>query len=162
MNPQGAELLAQLRDIHGAAPPSLWPPAPGWWVLALLLLAVLLWLGRRLLRVAANRRRRRQLLDELTQFLDASDAATQPRQFVSGLNRICKAVALRRFPDDNCAPLQGEQWRHFLELHAPPGTDTNILALLESGPYRRNPQSDPDFDPGALTLFVQKFIANHG
>ena len=41
MNPEDAQLLAELKDIHGAADPGWWPPAPGWWLLALLLLLML-------------------------------------------------------------------------------------------------------------------------
>ena len=43
----GAELAAQLRDIHLPLPPSWWPPQPGWWLIALALLAACLWWLRR-------------------------------------------------------------------------------------------------------------------
>jgi hypothetical protein len=157
-----SELLAQLRDIHGAPPPSWWPPAPGWWVLSVLLLLSLTWLGHRVLRAMVDRRRRRKQLTELARFVEATDAMTEPQKFVAGLNRMCKAVALRRFPDQRCAPMQGEQWRAFLEQKAPPGADPAVLALLEDGPYRPHAQHDPDFDARALTRFVQGFISSHG
>ena len=44
MSAANEQLLSQLRDIHAAAEPGWWPPAPGWWVVALLL-AVGIWLN---------------------------------------------------------------------------------------------------------------------
>jgi len=46
---QGADPLAQLRDIHIPDSVSWWPPAPGWWGLVVIIFVamVLVWLWRR-------------------------------------------------------------------------------------------------------------------
>ena len=60
MNPLAAPPL-DLRDIHAAAEPAFWPPAPGWWLLAGLGLFVILVAGRWLFRRIRRQRYQRQL-----------------------------------------------------------------------------------------------------
>ena len=38
MSGDHSQQLAQLADIHVAAEPGMWPPAPGWWVLGFIAL----------------------------------------------------------------------------------------------------------------------------
>jgi hypothetical protein len=158
MNPEGADLLSQLRDIHAAPPPPWWPPAPGWWVLAVLLLLLLIYLSRKALARLRVRRRRHALLHQLEQFVRNTDADSQPQAFLSGLNRICKVVALRAFPDQSCAPRQGEAWRQFLQQNSTSQWQGDVLDPFESGPY----QPAPEFDREQLLGFVRAWILNHG
>ena len=106
MNPQGADLLSQLKDIHGAPAAPWWPPAPGWWVLALLA-AVGLYFA---LRYAGKLHQARKRRVRLARFVDGVeeliDPLLSPQKFLSSLNRIFKIVALRAFPKSQCARMQ--------------------------------------------------------
>ena len=64
MNPTAAATL-NLRDIHAAAEPAVWPPAPGWWLLAVLLVAGLVSGSLWLLRRYRAYRLKCQIMDEL-------------------------------------------------------------------------------------------------
>jgi hypothetical protein len=158
MNPQAADMLSQLRDIHAAPMPSWWPPAPGWWVLAVLLLLLLVFLGRRAVNRLRVQRRRRQLLHQLDRFIATTDAESEPQAFLSGLNRYCKSVALRAFPGETCAPLQGAAWAHFLQKHSKQQWPEALLSTFESGPY----QPVPEFDRDQLAGFVRRWVSSHG
>jgi hypothetical protein len=158
MNPQAPDLLSQLRDIHTAPQPPWWPPAPGWWVLAVLLLLVLVYFARKALNRLRVRRRRHELLRQLDYFVSITDAETRPQAFLAGLNRICKSVAMQAFPDQVCAPRQGESWRLFLQEHSAAKWPETALTAFESGPY----QPAPDFDRDQLLGFVRAWISSHG
>ena len=106
MNTQGSPLLAQLADIHGAAQPGWWPPAPGWWLLGLILLALLALALRKALARLAVRRRRKAWIGALEALSREHDPARQPREYLAGLNCLFRAVALRAFPGAACARLQ--------------------------------------------------------
>ncbi len=104
----GADPLAQLRDIHLPPPVSSWPPAPGWWLLALLLVvlltaAIALWLRRR----RRNAYRRAALVE--LQRLGADHAAD-----VAAINALLKRTALAAGFTESAA-LSGEAWLQFLE-----------------------------------------------
>ena len=118
MNPDLQQQLAQLADIHPAGPPPWWPPAPGWWLLAGLLLLVAWFLLRKLLARLAVRRRQRDLLDELEMLRDRHDPAGRPGDYLAGLNRLFRAVALRAFPESQCARLgpPSPQCRPYLKV----------------------------------------------
>jgi hypothetical protein len=155
MNP---DLLSQLRDIHAAAPVSWWPPAPGWWVLGLLLLAVLVWLGRRVLARYRVRQRRKQMLawvDHLNVFIDPG---VDPQGYLSTINRIFKLVALRAFPERDCAALSGQDWADFLIAQMKNLPSAEALMVLASGPY----DPAPKFDAQVMSELARVWIRKHG
>ena len=155
MNP---DLLSQLRDIHGAAPVSWWPPAPGWWILALLILVLLAWLGRRVIAGYRVSQRRRQMLGWVDHLNANVDPQRDPQAYLSTLNRIFKLVALRAFPDQHCAALNGQDWADFLLEKMKKQQASESLNVLASGPY----DPAPGFDPETLSELSRYWIKKHG
>ena len=111
MNPLAAPAL-DLRDIHAAAPPSLWPPAPGWWVLAVLLLVVLVVFGRWLARRLRQRRYKRQVLNEL-ELLSDCYTKESVADFIAAQSTLMRRVALSRYTRERVASLTGSDWLRF-------------------------------------------------
>ncbi|MDT8321411.1 MAG: DUF4381 domain-containing protein [Xanthomonadales bacterium] len=144
MNAEPSSLLTQLRDIHAAAEPSWWPPAPGWWLLALILLVLAALALRVVGRWLARYRRRRQWLRELEALRQVHDPAREPREFLAGVNRLIRAVAVRAFPGTACARLQGPEWVDFIVSLLPEQAAPESLRALAHGPYERLPEFDAD------------------
>ena len=155
MNP---DLLSQLRDIHGAPPVSWWPPAPGWWVLAFLALALLIWVGRRLLTRLRIHRRRKQMLGWVDHLNATIDPQREPQAYLSTLNRIFKLVALRAFPEQQCAVMAGPEWVGFLTHNLSQSPSAEALGVLGSGPY----DPAPRFDPEVMSELTRAWIRRHG
>ena len=158
MNAEDNPLLAQLADIHGAAQPGWWPPAPGWWVLGLILLLLLALVLRKVLARLAVRRRRRAWIGALDVLKLEHDPAEQPREYLAGLNRLFRAVALRAFPGTACARLQGEEWVAFIHSLLPERTADDSLLALAAGPY----QPEPRFDAAALDERARTWVTLYG
>lgn len=158
MNEANSQLLAQLKDIHGAGDPGWWPPAPGWWVLAVLLMLVLYFLIRLALQKLSARRRKKALLAEL----DILDHELSPEQdaheYLARLNRLFRVVAMKAFPATGSASLQGESWVSFLVSLMPEKADTSSLAALARGPY----EPVPEFDAGALNEHARTWVRLYG
>lgn len=155
MNP---DLLSQLRDIHAAAPVPWWPPAPGWWVLALLLLVLLGWLGRRLLARLRVHQRRKQMLGWVEHLNANIDPRRDPQAYLSTLNRIFKLVAMRAFPNQQCAALNGQDWVNFLIENMSKSASAESLSVLATGPY----DPAPKFDPQLMSELTRNWIRQHG
>ena len=150
--------LAQLLDIHAAAEPGLWPPAPGWWVLGLLLVVVLFYLLRQLAKRFAVRRRRKAWLRELNDLSASHDPGSDPHGYLASVNRLFRAVALNAFPGTECARLEGERWVAFLSGLMPEGTDSGSLAVLARGPY----EPKPEFNQPALEQLAVTWVKRYG
>lgn len=101
--------LAQLAPDHAPAPPSVWPPAPGWWVLALLTLAALALLVR--WWRDPQRRVRRTALKELQRIRTSDgDGAAVAR----AIQNLLRRYALTVFGRQTIARLTGEAWLQFV------------------------------------------------
>ena len=158
MNTDQSQLLAQLQDIHAAGSPLWWPPAVGWWVLAmvvLLMMVVAIRFGQR--KLAAGKRRREWLraLDAIGKELDPHRDA---HQYLAGLNRLFRAVAIKAFPSTVCASLQGEEWVIFISSLLPDNTDDSSLAALARGPY----EPVPDFNVRSLDEHARLWVRLYG
>lgn len=155
MNP---DLLSQLRDIHAAAAVSWWPPAPGWWVLALLVLVLIGWLSKRVLARYRVKQRRKQMLGWIDHLNANIDPRHDPQGYLSTLNRIFKLVALRAFPGEQCAALNGQVWSGFLIEKMKNSPSAEALKVLASGPY----DPAPRFDPEQLSELTRDWIRENG
>ena len=155
MNP---DLLSQLRDIHTAAPAPWWPPAPGWWLLAALVLVLLGWLLRRALARWRVLQRRKQMLAWIDHLNAHVDPRLDPQAYLSPLNRIFKLVALRAFPERQCAAMNGQDWVDFLVEKMTGSASAGSLQALARGPY----DPAPEFDPENLCLLTRQWIRRHG
>jgi hypothetical protein len=158
MNADGSPLLEQLRDIHAAGQPGWWPPAPGWWVLAILLALVLVLLLRKLMYWQSIRNRRKTWLRELETISRAHDPANSPHEYLAGMNRLFRAVAVKSFPGTASARLQGEPWVAWIRALLPEKTETEALSALARGPY----EAVPAFDAKALQNLARMWVKLYG
>ena len=158
MSGQHAPELARLADIHAAAEPAIWPPAPGWWLLALMGVAGLIVLLRTTLRWLNAIRRRRAWLRALDELAAQHDAERDPQGHLAALNRLFRAVALRAFPGTACARLDGDDWVAFIAGLMPESTDSGPLAALAHGPY----EPWPEYDAAALRELAELWVRRHG
>jgi hypothetical protein len=158
LNEVSPELLEQLRDIHSAVEPGVWPPAPAWWVLGTLVLVVMLWLLRQASKRWLVRKRRARLLAALDDIQSQYDPETSSSEYLSRLNRLFRVVAVRAFPGTASARLQGAAWVDFMRSLLPDGVNTDSLAALESGPY----QASPEFDATGLYAMAKEWIKLYG
>ncbi|MDX1557128.1 MAG: DUF4381 domain-containing protein [Xanthomonadales bacterium] len=154
-----AEVLKErLQDIHAVAEPSWWPPAPGWWVLAAIALAAVVLGGVRLYRHLKVQLRRRRLLRELEQLEATFNPITRPADYLSAVNRLFRAIALRAFPGTGCARLEGQAWVAFIRSRLPHISNPDALLALETGPY----QPEPSFDLATLQDCARRWVRHYG
>jgi hypothetical protein len=153
-----SQFLDQLRDIHTAAVPSFWPPAPGWWLLAAVALLLLFQLLRVLAKHWVARKRRARLMAALKHIQDSYDPATQPNEYLSQLNRLFRVVALKAFPGTASTRLQGPAWVGFLRSLLPEGQGSENLSALETGPY----EPAPAFDAEGLSALAREWVKRYG
>jgi hypothetical protein len=158
MNADNSQLLRQLQDIHSAGQPGWWPPAPGWWVLAVVLLLLSALVIRASVRKWAVQRRRKEWMRALEELNRDSDPVQRPQEYLAGLNRLFRAVALKAFPGTACARLQGEEWVAFISSLMPEKAVGDCLEVLASGPYEPVPQ----FDAAALNESARTWVALYG
>ena len=158
MNADDSALLAQLQDIHSAGQPLWWPPAPGWWVLAIIGLLVLAFVLRKTVNWLLLRRRRKAWLRALEDLNRKYDPGQNPHEYLAGLNRLFRAVALKAFPGTACARLQGEEWVAFIAALMPGQDAADILAALASGPY----EPLPHFEASALNASASTWVKLYG
>ena len=157
MNQADADLLSQLRDIHGAVEPGWWPPAPGWWLAGVLVLVLLGFLLRMAYRHWLVLRRRRRLLSALDDLGREFDPDRQPHEYLARLNRLFRVVARRAVPGTACARLQGDDCVRFITALLPDGAPAQSLAALAEGPYAPEPKFDATGLQTLARLWVQKY-----
>jgi hypothetical protein len=158
MNADNSQLLDQLRDIHASGDPGWWPPAPGWWLLVMLLLIGLFFAGKWLRNRLEVRRRRREYLLALDGLSHEYDPAEHPHEYLSGLNRIFRMVAMKAFPSTACTHMQGDEWVRFIASLLPEKAQTASLAALSHGPY----EPAPEFDVLALEGNARTWVRLYG
>jgi hypothetical protein len=158
MNPDQNPLLDQLRDIHTVAEPSWWPPAPGWWVVGFLLFLLLAWLLQGAFRRWSLHRRKQAWLAAIDAVGGDKVAAESPREWLDGISRLFRAVALKAFPGVRCARMEGEEWVAFIRSMLPDNPDFESVAALAHGPW----QPHPEFDSRALREAAREWVKRYG
>jgi hypothetical protein len=154
MNPTATATL-ELRDIHAAAAPALWPPAPGWWLLAVLLIALLAFGSFWLLRRYRAYRLKCQIMDELDT-LSNSNINSNKEDFLVNLSILLRRIALRRYSREQVASLTGSDWLRFLDATGGDGDfEHGIGQVLEAGPYRPHNRELP---AEALLALARRWI----
>ena len=123
-----------------------------------MLLLILFFAARMAGRKLAARKRRAELLLALESLNHEFDPEKQAHEYLSGLNRLFRAVALRAFPDAACASLQGDEWVSFLASLLPEKADKTSLAALARGPY----EAGPEFDARALAQHARTWVRLYG
>jgi len=136
MIPEGLE---SLRDIHPPADPQLWPPAIGWWFIVLIVVLFLIYQPR-LTRFARRRSLRRESLKKLADLKTRANDQADDGVFAE-LSQLLRQVALRRFPEEQCAGLSGVTWLAFLRrTDESEAMDSPLAERLLDAPYRRQPE----------------------
>ena len=139
MNPTAT---LDLRDIHAAAPPAFWPPAPGWWVVAALLIAILVLTTVWCFRRYRLYRLKIQIMDEIETISNCSTENTEV--FTARLSMLLRRIALRQYPRERVASLTGSDWLRFLDETGGDGDfEHGIGQILEVGPYRPQTSEQP-------------------
>lgn len=137
--------------------PGWWPPAPGWWVLAGLVLLLIAFVLKKWLAWRSARQRRAAWLDALNRLNSEYDSSRQPQEFLAGINRLFRAVALKAFPDTACSRIQGQEWVDFIVAQMPDQNEESLLALA-SGPY----EPVPSFDAATLNQSAVTWVKLYG
>jgi hypothetical protein len=151
----GADPLANLRDIHLPPPVGWWPPASGWWLLLALLIAAAAALALLLRRRHRQRAYRRAALRELKTLRQTQ---TDAMQFAAAVNALLKRTALTAFPQREVAALHGADWLAFLDsrLRRPQFTEPALRPL--AGCYRPQPEAP---DSAQLARAAELWIRRH-
>ena len=102
--------------------------------------------------------RRKQMLGWVDHLNANIDPDSNPQAYLSTLNRIFKLVALRAFPDQQCAVLNGQEWAGFFIEKMKNVPSAESLGVLASGPY----DPAPGFDPDQMSEFTRHWIKQHG
>jgi len=130
MNPSALPAI-ELRDIHAAATPEFWPPAPGWWLLAAAGIGLTVFIGRHLVRAWRLRRLRHAILGELETINDHS-----PAEVATHVSTLLRRVALMCFERREVASLSGDAWLSFLDRTGGNGDFSNGAGtILATAPY---------------------------
>lgn len=141
----------ELRDIHLPAPPSWWPPAPGWWLLAILASALCVFLFVYFYRMRQRRLRRRALLAEFER--TTSSSQMDAPALAAALSAFLRRLAIRTTP--SAATLAGEAWLAHLDVQL--GSEEfskGVGRALVEAPYR----AQAEFDAPALVALVRRTV----
>lgn len=131
----------ELRDIHAAAAPGFWPPAPGWWVVSVLSIIAIIFLIGFIIKFARTTRKRSQVFALLdTMALNEQGTA----DFVARISTLLRRAALEKFGSAEVAGLNGSNWLAFLDRTGKTQEFSNGCGtVLASGPYTRCPDVNP-------------------
>ncbi len=139
----------ELRDIHVPAPPSWWPPAPGWWLLAALVVALSVFVFLHVRKRLRHRRRTRAVMAEFERTVDTARANAPALS--AALSAFLRRLAMRG--SASAATLSGEAWLAHLDVML--GGDEfskGVGRALADAPYRAH----ADIDEPALIALARR------
>lgn len=153
----GADPLAQLRDIHLPEPVGWWPPAPGWWILAFAVVALIVLSFLLTKKLWLRNRYRRAAIREL-KILQNTPPENQ-QAILEKLSTLLRRVALQTFGRESVAPLSGEKWLCFLD-------QTGKTDQFTQGPakvlgYDLYASSPVEKDTKQVAQIIHKWIKEH-
>jgi hypothetical protein len=154
MNPDAAEL--PLRDIHAAAAPPFWPPAPGWWILALLGLIVAVWFGRRLWMRYRAWRFKQALKLEYAGIVGHYQASRDAWQALADSATFFRRLLVHVGGYRSQAGMVGEDWAEHLASVAP--DDPQIRQLCQHLARDAYKQQVDDVDATTLSRLADCWI----
>ena len=150
-----AAVALDLRDIHAAAAPTFWPPAPGWWLLAVVLLALLVVLTLWALQRYRAYQQQRQIMNELDRLNDCY-SKDNISAYITEISTLLRRVALRRYARTRVASLTGPDWLRFLDdTGGDGGFEKGVGQVLEVGPYQSR---SSDVPVEALLVLVRRWV----
>ena len=145
-----------LHDIHAAARPDFWPPAPGWWLLATLIAALLALAGWQFIKIWHQRRLQSHILEEL----DALQGHN-PAEIATGVSTLLRRVALMRYERNQVASLSGSAWLAFLDSTGGSGAFSDGVGhVLATAPYAAHDTTSANGD--ALLTLARHWIKQQG
>jgi hypothetical protein len=131
---QAQPLLAQLKDIHLPAPPSIWPLAWGWWLLSALAFMAISLISYTLLKRRKNRRALRAAKNELRNLKQRYSQAPY-QEIHSDISRLIRRTVIAYHPE--AASLIGDDWALFLSKISSNISQKQAQAMLH-GAYQKN------------------------
>ena len=150
----GADPLAQLRDIHLPDPIGWYPPAFGWWLLAIIIMAILVMSTNFLLRYLRQNRYRKSALNELGRLKDNQQDHSS-RYNLEQLAMLLRRVAIQTSGRKVIAPLIGLDWLQFLDNKGKTNQFTSGPGkVLGQGLYQQSVEADLE----QLFQLVEKWI----
>lgn len=140
-----------LRDIHLPAPPSWWPPAPGWWLLGALLVCVPLAvaLGLHLRRRGALRRR------ALRELATLRESAAPPAHVAAEVALLIRRVSRAFDPARHHVAATGPAWLARVRAIAPGFDAPELGETLLRAPYATRVEADAAALLGALERWIR-------
>jgi hypothetical protein len=146
---QVAKTLYALRDVHLPDAVSAWPSTPGWTVLfVLLIVACLVGIGWGY-RYWRRRRLIQGIWQRFTELECAYHQQTQPAErVIAELSTLLRRLALRAYPREQIAGLQGNDWLAFLDKSLGGDDFQQRARELVTAPYQARVTSElqPVFD----------------
>ncbi|MEH6446132.1 MAG: DUF4381 domain-containing protein [Oceanospirillaceae bacterium] len=127
------DALANLQEIHLPEAISLWPSAPGWWVLLLSIVMAVYVLQKLLKNFIRSNRYRRLAVKHLLQIEKNYQSHKKDQQLLVEINQLLKSVAIRHFPQWQCASFSEKKWQAFLTATLPVAKRSQGEVFIELG-----------------------------
>lgn len=148
--------LDQLQPNHLPDPIGFWPPAIGWWIITVIAITFLALLTIQAHRRWKKNRYRSVALKQASEAFAKYQEHQSSHRFAHDCNELLKKVALRAFPKNDVAGLNGTLWSQFL---AETGNTTEFLNHSAFNNDRYNPNASMPTEE--LYELTRRWIKKH-